>query len=108
MGPWSVGSISFAEFLGMLKAPESGEHESAIGAISRQPKNRVFEEAAAALKEDPAAKDQIKKEYEERKRKAQLKAEVEAREKAEKEAEEKARLESKSKLADRLKAFDAK
>jgi colicin import membrane protein len=99
-------SISFAEFLGMVKAPESGEKASAMGEITRQPKNKFFEEAAAALKDNPEAHAAVKKEYEERKRKAQLKAEVEAREKAEKEAEEKARQESKNKLADRMKAFD--
>ena len=92
----------------MVKPRAAGEADSAMGAITRQPKNKLFEDAAAALKEDPAAVEAIKKEYEDRKRKAQLKLEVEAREKAEKEAEEKAKLESKAKLADRMKAFDAK
>lgn len=102
-------SISFTEFLSLIKGPEAGETTSVLTEIYRQPKNRVFEEAAAALKENPEeAKARVKKEYEERKKEASLKAEAEAIEATEREAAEKARQQSKQNLAERLKAFEGK
>ena len=106
------GVINFPEFLRVMKGPSGKGSDTQENAFFKAYKNssiKFFEEAAAkTVDKTDANREQIKKEYEERKRLAAIKKAALEQEEAERKAAEEKKNASRQALADKAKMFEGK